>query len=134
MVNLPLICYLLVFDRGKMSTRKRKAPPELEETIGKSSRLVDSRPTSIDDYPMDQTKSGSGAFVDQKEPGPYGCGRTTIAFIAAKNLEPTRTPTVIYVNDQLDSKSLLGSYECTGIPGDVGVESSTIEFQPFLGF
>ncbi|KAI6178517.1 Midasin [Aphelenchoides besseyi] len=90
-----------------MSTRKRKAPPELEETIGKSSRLVDSRPTSIDDYPMDQTKVDQALLLIKKNPfGPYGCGRTTIAFIAAKNLEPTRTPTVIYVNDQLDSKNI----------------------------
>ncbi|KAI6207833.1 Midasin [Aphelenchoides besseyi] len=112
-----------------MSTRKRKAPPELEETIGKSSRLVDSRPTSIDDYPMDQTKVDQALLLIKKNPfvkliGPYGCGRTTIAFIAAKNLEPTRTPTVIYVNDQLDSKSLFGSYECTGIPGDFTWEES----------
>ncbi|KAI6182875.1 Midasin [Aphelenchoides bicaudatus] len=50
--------------------------------------------------------------------GPNGSGRTTLSLSVAKTLKPARKSVVLYVNDQLDSNNLFGSYKTTGIPGD----------------
>ncbi|KAI6241255.1 Midasin [Aphelenchoides fujianensis] len=117
-----------------MATRKRKstATADGNPPASKQTRVSEDlgRFPSRDECHQDPVKVASALMLIKhntfvKISGPNGSGRTRMAMIAAEAVSPQRTPIVIYVNDQWDSKSLFGSYACSGIPGDFTWEEST---------
>uniref|UniRef100_A0A1I7S7I5 Midasin n=1 Tax=Bursaphelenchus xylophilus TaxID=6326 RepID=A0A1I7S7I5_BURXY len=57
--------------------------------------------------------------------GPLFSGRSSLAKAIAKCSEPSLNPVFVSFDDQIDSKTLFGSYQSSGIPGDFSWEASS---------
>jgi midasin (ATPase involved in ribosome maturation) len=66
--------------------------------------------------------------------GELGCGKSALIRELAKQTNNEKDLIVLYINDQTDGKSLIGSYVCTDVPGEFIWEAGVITRAVMKGY
>ncbi|XP_061479315.1 midasin isoform X2 [Rhineura floridana] len=107
---------------GIVLPRQQFGPRE-NETISNQFVLVKSTCTNLQNLAM-AVASQNAVLLE----GPVGCGKTSLVEYLAAVTGRTKPPHILKVQlgDQTDSKTLLGMYRCTDVPGEFVWQPGTL--------
>ncbi|XP_072854872.2 midasin isoform X1 [Pogona vitticeps] len=108
---------------GVLLPRQQFEPGESQENIVNRFVLVNSTCTNLQKLAM-AVSSQNAVLLE----GPVGCGKTSLVEFLAAITGRTKPPHILKVQlgDQTDSKTLLGMYRCTDIPGEFVWQPGTL--------
>ncbi|XP_053143364.1 midasin isoform X2 [Hemicordylus capensis] len=108
---------------GVVLPRLQCEPRQNEESILNHFVLVESTCTNLQNFAM-AVVSQNAVLLE----GPVGCGKTSLVEFLAAVTGRTKPPHVLKVQlgDQTDSKTLLGMYRCTDVPGEFVWQPGTL--------
>uniref|UniRef100_A0AC34RK05 AAA+ ATPase domain-containing protein n=1 Tax=Panagrolaimus sp. JU765 TaxID=591449 RepID=A0AC34RK05_9BILA len=111
---------------GKSRLKRKMAPIVIDDDnpSPKCSR-IDEGTEFVEDLHFESAKLLVDLLTDKNlvfVEGSIGCGKTTLVKRVAKQLDlPVK---IIHLSDQIDSKTFLGNYQCTEVPGEFIWEAS----------
>ncbi|KAH0622150.1 hypothetical protein JD844_024188 [Phrynosoma platyrhinos] len=108
---------------GVVLPRQQFGPGENQENILDKFVLVKSTCTNLQNLAM-AVSSQNAVLLE----GPVGCGKTSLVEFLAAVTGRTKPPHILKVQlgDQTDSKTLLGMYRCTDVPGEFVWQPGTL--------
>ncbi|XP_060128572.1 midasin isoform X2 [Zootoca vivipara] len=108
---------------GVLLPRQQFGPGENQETILNQFVLVKSSCTNLQNLAM-AVASQNAVLLE----GPVGCGKTYLVEYLAAVTGRIKPPHILKVQlgDQTDSKTLLGMYRCTDVPGEFMWQPGTL--------
>uniref|UniRef100_A0A670YNZ0 Midasin n=1 Tax=Pseudonaja textilis TaxID=8673 RepID=A0A670YNZ0_PSETE len=117
------LCAKVVAVCGVLLPRQQFEPRENQENILNNFVLVNSVCAHLQNLAM-AVSSQKAVLLE----GPVGCGKTSLVEFLAAFTGRTKPPHILKVQlgDQTDSKTLLGMYRCTDIPGQFVWQPGTL--------
>ncbi|XP_034264874.1 midasin [Pantherophis guttatus] len=117
------LCAKVVAVCGVVLPRQQFEPRENQENISNHFVLVNSVCAHLQNLAM-AVSSQKAVLLE----GPVGCGKTSLVEFLAALTGRTKPPHILKVQlgDQTDSKTLLGMYRCTDIPGQFVWQPGTL--------
>jgi midasin len=125
------------FRLGSLSLLKRNFL-SLQEDADENSDLVQKKIDFVHTSTVKKNLQQLMQAVMTEQPillqGELGCGKSALIRELAKQTNNEKDLIVLYINDQTDGKSLIGSYVCTDVPGEFIWEAGVITRAVMKGY